>query len=91
MTDLKWELIKRFTSWNDVEAGQYRVEWVMSTELTQVKTSTAFILARGGVNVTCIDKACDYPLEVDEQDEFYEDKSITYPEIETIFVVEGSL
>ena len=91
MTDLQLKLVQRYASWDDVDAGREGIEWAMNSNLTQVKTATAFALARGGISVTCVDEDADYELEVDEQDEHYPDKTKTYPEIETIFVVEGEL
>lgn len=83
------ELIHRFTNQSDTSDLESKLRWI--PDLTPVTTATAFQLSKGGRDVWCIDKDADYYLEVEVQDEYYPDKMKTYPEIETIFVVEGKL
>ena len=67
------------------------IDWLMSAKLHQLTTAEAFDLSEKKT-VICIDAdGVDYELEADDQDEHYPDKSKNYPEIETIFVIEGSL
>ena len=93
MTDTELEIVRRYASWNDKEAGKAGIEWFFNSRknLTVVSTEVAFALARGGMDVMCIDEDADYALESDFQDEHYPDKSKSYPDIETIFVLESAI
>ena len=90
ITPLEIELIKRFANSDDPKRYESGLYWIASG-LTQVTTETAFQLARGGRNVYIVDNDCDYQLDdIETLWEYYSDLK-TYPEIESIFLVEGKL
>lgn len=92
--DLKTELIRRFAV-NDKKDGDLEesLKWLEGGDLKKVTTETAFQLAKGGRNVFMIhDDGTDTVLDdIDFEEEYYTDKSKSWPEIETIFLVEGEL
>lgn len=86
------ELLQRFAKHDDPETFKGSLEWIESG-LTPVKTKTAFELARGGRDVFAIyADGTDTQLDdIETEAEYYADMSKSWPEIETIFVVEGEL
>lgn len=93
LQDFELEIIRRSANADDGMNLQNTIEWIMNTQLTKVKTDTAFILARGGREVYQMyaDGTDSLLDDIESENEYYPDKSKSYPEIETIFVVEGEL
>lgn len=93
LTPLNIEMIRRFAV-KDKSDGDMKqsLEWLASG-LTQVKTETAFQLARGGRDVMMLyaDGTDSLLDDIDAESEYYPDKSKSWPQIETIFLVEGEL
>lgn len=91
LTDIEIEILKRFAECN-MENFVSGMKWLASG-LTPVKTETAFQLARGGRAVFMIyaDGTDSQLDDIDSEIEYYQDLKKSYPEIDTIFVVEGEL
>lgn len=92
LTPLNIELIRRFAKNIDEDDFKASLNW-LADGITQVKTETAFQLAKGGRAVFQIyADGTDTQLDdLESEREYYPDLSKTYPEIETIFIVEGDL
>lgn len=90
LTPIEVEILQRFA--RNSETLESGIDWLASG-LTPVKTATAFQLARGGRAVFQIyEDGTDGQLDdLDTEAEYYPDQSKSYPEIPTIFVVEGEL
>lgn len=90
LNEVQLEILKRFA--RNEESFSNGVKW-LACGLTQVKTETAFQLATGGRDVFAIyADGTDAQLDdLESMREYYEDLSKSWPEIETIFVVEGEL
>ena len=90
LTPMNIELAKRFA--RNPDSFIEGLGW-LSDGLTPVTTETAFQLARGGRTVFMIHAdGLDTVLDdIEMESEHYPDKTLSYPDIETIFVVEGRL
>lgn len=88
-TDIDYAIIERGAMGGTLKET---LQWVAGG-LTPVKTETAFQLARGGGAVFAIyDDGTDSQLDdIESEEQYYPDKSKSYPEVPTIFVVEGEL
>lgn len=92
MTPLNVQLLGRFAQGGQ-ETHENGINWLANKKLTQVTTKTAFQLAKGGREVWGVDAdGTDYLIDdIELHSEYYPDKTKTWPEIETIFLVEGVL
>lgn len=92
LQDFEIEIIRRSANADDGMNLQATIDWV-EKGLTKVRTDTAFMLARGGREVWQMygDGTDSLLDDIETESEYYPDKSKSWPEIETIFVVEGEL
>ena len=92
LQDYEIEIIRRSANADDGMNLQATIDWV-EKGLTKVRTDTAFMLARGGREVWQMyaDGTDSLLDDLETESEYYPDKSKSWPEIETIFVVEGEL
>lgn len=92
LTPIEIEIVRRTAHVDDGVNIQSTLDWIAGG-ITPVKTATAFQLAKGGREVFQIyaDGTDTLLDDIEAESEYYPDKSKSYPEIETIFVVEGDL
>lgn len=92
-TEVQKEIVERLASeWKaqgkNGEEILSDILWIQ--DLEQVRTSEAFVLAGQGKEVYMIyEDGTDSQLDdIEAESEYYPDKTKSYPEIETIFVIE---